>query len=318
MKAVVFAYHDIGCTGLRALAQAGYQIAAIFTHTDDAAENHFFASVARTAAQLGVPVYAPEDVNHPLWIDRIRSMAPDVIFSFHYRHMLNDAIISSASRGAFNLHASLLPKYRGRAPLNWVLANGERETGVTLHHMVKRADAGAIIAQSKVPIADHDDALTLHHKMCAAAGELLANTLPDIRTGSDVAHPQDESQASYVGRRTPEDGRIDWQLPAQRIHNLVRAVTDPWPGAFSFVGSGKFIVWQSKVRHDYPANRPGTILSVAPWWWPVPRVRWRSSTGRATAASICRAASWLRRLGWWLAHGCIISRRPCYNGVPVY
>lgn len=97
-------------------------------------------------------------------------MAPDVIFSFHYRHMLNDAIISSASRGAFNLHASLLPKYRGRAPLNWVLANGERETGVTLHHMVKRADAGAIIAQSKVPIADHDDALTLHHKMCAAAG----------------------------------------------------------------------------------------------------------------------------------------------------
>ncbi|WP_168395388.1 bifunctional UDP-4-amino-4-deoxy-L-arabinose formyltransferase/UDP-glucuronic acid oxidase ArnA [Erwinia amylovora] len=264
MKAVVFAYHDIGCTGLRALAQAGYQIAAIFTHTDDAAENHFFASVARTAAQLGVPVYAPEDVNHPLWIDRIRSMAPDVIFSFHYRHMLNDAIISSASRGAFNLHASLLPKYRGRAPLNWVLANGERETGVTLHHMVKRADAGAIIAQSKVPIADHDDALTLHHKMCAAAGELLANTLPDIRTGSDVAHPQDESQASYVGRRTPEDGRIDWQLPAQRIHNLVRAVTDPWPGAFSFVGSGKFIVWQSKVRHDYPANRPGTILSVAP------------------------------------------------------
>lgn len=265
MKAVVFAYHDIGCTGIRALAEAGYEIAAIFTHADNAAENHFFASVARTAAELGVPVYAPEDANHPLWIERIREMNPDAIFSFHYRHMLNDDIINSANLGAFNLHASLLPKYRGRAPLNWVLVNGEQETGVTLHRMVKRADAGAIIAQKKVKIAEHDDALTLHRKVCAAAGELLAEALPGIQKGDFSEHPQDESQASYVGRRTPEDGRINWHLPAQRIYNLVRAVTDPWPGAFSYVGTGKFIVWQAKVHHDRPAAKPGTILSVAPF-----------------------------------------------------
>ncbi|WP_123336975.1 bifunctional UDP-4-amino-4-deoxy-L-arabinose formyltransferase/UDP-glucuronic acid oxidase ArnA [Erwinia sp. JUb26] len=264
MKAVVFAYHDIGCAGIRALHKAGFEIEAIFTHADNAAENQFYASVARTAAELGVPVYAPEDVNHPLWVERIKAMAPQVIFSFHYRQMLSDAILNSASEGAFNLHASLLPRYRGRAPLNWVLVNGEEETGVTLHRMVKRADAGAIVAQQRVAIDPQDNALTLHRKQCRASVELLDSSLPGILRGDFTEREQDESQASYVGRRTPEDGRIDWSQPAHRIHNLVRAVTDPWPGAFSFVGSGRFIVWQSTARYDLPAAKPGTVLSVNP------------------------------------------------------
>ncbi|MFG1175088.1 bifunctional UDP-4-amino-4-deoxy-L-arabinose formyltransferase/UDP-glucuronic acid oxidase ArnA [Erwiniaceae bacterium CAU 1747] len=264
MKAVVFAYHDIGCTGIRALHTAGFEIEAIFTHADNAAENQFYASVARTAAELGVPVFAPEDVNHPLWVERIKAMAPQVIFSFHYRQMLSDAILNSASEGAFNLHASLLPRYRGRAPLNWVLVNGEEETGVTLHRMVKRADAGAIVAQQRVAIDPQDNALTLHRKLNSASGELLTASLSGILSGDFPQYEQDESQASYVGRRTPEDGRIDWTQPAHRLHNLVRAVTDPWPGAFSFVGSGKFIIWQSAVRSDFPAAKPGTVLSVSP------------------------------------------------------
>lgn len=264
MKTVVFAYHDIGCTGIRALRTAGFEIEAIFTHADNAAEKQFYSSVARTAAELGIPVYAPEDVNHPLWVERIKEMAPQVIFSFHYRQMLCDAILNSASEGAFNLHASLLPRYRGRAPLNWVLVNGEEETGVTLHRMVKRADAGAIVAQQRVSIDPQDNALTLHHKLCHSTAELLDNSLPGILNGTFTQYEQDESQASVVGRRTPEDGRIDWHQPAARLHNLVRAVTDPWPGAFSFVGAGKFIIWQSAVRNDFPAAKPGTVLSVAP------------------------------------------------------
>ena len=265
MKAVVFAYHDIGCTGIRALAEAGFAIEAIFTHADNAAENHFFGSVARTAAQLGIPVYAPDDANHPLWVDRIKGMKPEVIFSFHYRHMLNEEILNCAEQGAFNLHASLLPKYRGRAPLNWVLVNGEEETGITLHRMVKRADAGAIIAQQKVAIAAEDNALTLHHKLCEGTKQLLSHALPTILAGDFTEQAQDESQATYVGRRTPEDGRIDWQQTVQTTHNLVRAVTDPWPGAFSYVGAGKFIVWQSKMRFDLPAAKPGTVQSVSPF-----------------------------------------------------
>lgn len=163
----------MGCQGVQALLDAGYEIAAIFTHTDNPGEKAFFGSVSRLAASAGIPVYAPDEVNHPLWIERISQLAPDVIFSFYYRHLLSDEILSLAPAGAFNLHGSLLPKYRGRAPLNWVLVNGETETGVTLHRMVKRADAGAIIAQQRVAISPDDVALTLHHKLCQAARHLL-------------------------------------------------------------------------------------------------------------------------------------------------
>ena len=264
MKAVVFAYHDMGCAGIQSLLDAGYDIAAIFTHPDNPGENHFFGSVARIAAEQGIPVWAPEDVNHPLWIERIREIKPDVLFSFYYRNLLCDDILNIAPQGAFNLHGSLLPKYRGRAPLNWVLVNGESETGVTLHRMVNRADAGNIVAQKSVAIGADDAALALHRKLCAAASDLLAQALPAIRDGKTEERVQDESQATYVGRRTPEDGRLDWERSAQTLHNLVRAVSDPWPGAFGYAGANKFIVWKSRVRHDLAAAKAGTVLSVAP------------------------------------------------------
>ncbi|MHA8111838.1 bifunctional UDP-4-amino-4-deoxy-L-arabinose formyltransferase/UDP-glucuronic acid oxidase ArnA [Kosakonia cowanii] len=264
MKAVVFAYHDMGCVGVQALLDAGFDIAAIFTHADNAQENAFFSSVARLAAERGIPVYAPDDVNHPLWVDRIAEMKPDVIFSFYYRNLLGEAILNNARIGAFNLHGSLLPAYRGRAPLNWVLVNGETQTGVTLHRMISRADAGAIIAQQAVEIADADDALSLHRKLTESAKHLLEGALPTLKNGTFSETAQDESKASYVGRRTPEDGRLEWEKPAQTLHNLVRAVSDPWPGAFSFVGTHKFIVWKSRVRSDVAPARAGTVISVAP------------------------------------------------------
>ncbi|NUL38977.1 bifunctional UDP-4-amino-4-deoxy-L-arabinose formyltransferase/UDP-glucuronic acid oxidase ArnA [Kosakonia sacchari] len=264
MKAVVFAYHDMGCIGTQALLDAGFEIAAIFTHPDSANENHFFGSVARIAAERGIPVYAPEDVNHPLWVDRIRDLNPDVIFSFYYRNLLCDNILNTARIGAFNLHGSLLPAYRGRAPLNWVLVNGESETGVTLHRMVSRADAGAIIAQQRVAIAENDEALSLHRKLAEAAKGMLASVLPTIKTQTFSETAQDDSKASYYGRRTPEDGRLDWEKPAQTLQNLVRAVSDPWPGAYSFAGTHKFIVWKSRVRTDVAPARAGTVLSVSP------------------------------------------------------
>jgi Methionyl-tRNA formyltransferase len=264
MKAVVFAYHDMGCTGIQALLDAGYDIAAIFTHPDNAQENHFFGSVARLAAEQGIAVYAPDDVNHPLWVERIRALAPDVIFSFYYRNLLSDAILNLAPKGAFNLHGSLLPKYRGRAPLNWVLVNGETETGVTLHRMVQRADAGDIVAQQAVAIDPNETALSLHRKLCAASQSLLHDALAQVKDGAIHARAQDESQATYVGRRTPEDGRLEWDKPAEVLHNLVRAVSDPWPGAFGYVGQSKFVVWKSRVRTDISPAKAGTVLSVAP------------------------------------------------------
>jgi len=308
MKAVVFAYHDIGCTGIRELHAAGFEIEAIFTHADNAAENQFFGSVARTAAELGVSVYAPEDVNHPLWVERIKAMAPQVIFSFHYRQMLSEEILNIAEQGAFNLHASLLPAYRGRAPLNWVLVNGEEETGVTLHRMVKRADAGAIIAQQRVVIAPQDNALTLHRKLCLNSAELLSSSLPAILKGNITQTEQDESKATYVGRRTPEDGRIDWNQSAERIHNLVRAVTEPWPGAFGFVGTGKFIVWQSAVHQNQPAAKPGTILSVNPLIVACGEGALEIITGQSESGVYMQGSQLAQTLG--LVSGAILRNKP--------
>lgn len=308
MKAVVFAYHDMGCTGVQALLDAGYQIAAIFTHPDNAQENHFFGSVARLAAEQGIAVYAPDDVNHPLWIDRIRAMAPEVIFSFYYRHLLSDAILSLAPKGGFNLHGSLLPKYRGRAPLNWVLVNGEQETGVTLHRMVKRADAGDIVAQQKVIIAENDNALSLHRKLCAASQTLLHDALIQIRENRTHERKQDENQATYVGRRTPEEGRLEWEKTAHELHNLVRAVSDPWPGAFSFVGQTKFIVWKSRVHPQAVTARAGTVLSVSPLIVACGEGALEIQTGQTEKGVYMQGAQLAQSLG--LVTGALLNSKP--------
>jgi len=264
LKTVVFAYHDIGCVGIQSLLDAGYEISAVFTHADDPKEKTFFASVARLCARHDIPVHAPEDANHPLWIERIGKLAPDFIFSFYYRHLLSETLLAQAKQGGINLHGSLLPRYRGRAPANWVLVNGEQETGVTLHKMVKRADAGDILAQQRVSIAPDDDALSLHGKLRHAAAELLAQNLPLLARGELSGVAQDESQASYFGRRTPADGRMDWQLPATTLNNLIRAVTQPYPGAFSLAGEHKLIVWSAKVQAGNEGLAPGTVISCDP------------------------------------------------------
>ncbi|WP_433765584.1 bifunctional UDP-4-amino-4-deoxy-L-arabinose formyltransferase/UDP-glucuronic acid oxidase ArnA [Pseudomonas putida] len=263
-KAVVFAYHDIGCAGIESLLAAGYEIAAVFTHADDPKENAFYGSVAQLCARHGIAVHAPEDANHPLWVERIAKLQPDFLFSFYYRNLLSEPLLATASKGAFNLHGSLLPRYRGRAPANWVLVNGETETGVTLHRMVKRADAGAIVAQQRVAIERSDTALTLHGKLRVAAADLLRDTLPALAQGKISETPQDESKATVFGRRTPADGKLVWSQPAEKLFNLVRAVTQPYPGAFCAVGEHKLIVWSAEVAKGNEGQAPGRVISVDP------------------------------------------------------
>ena len=270
MKAVVFAYNNIGYCGLEALLRAGYEIAAVFTHRDDPGENIYFKSCARLAARHGLPVFAPEDVNHPLWVDRIRQLQPDVLFSFYYRKLLAAPLLEIPAHGAFNLHGSLLPRYRGRAPVNWVLVNGEVETGVTLHHMTPRADDGDIVAQARVAIEPEDTAATLGDKLAGAASELLDAVLPAIADGSAPRIPQDESQASYFGGRRPDDGALHWQRSAQQCCDLIRAVTQPFPGAFTYAGDRRIIVWEARPV-PVPAGaeprqaEPGMVLSAEPF-----------------------------------------------------
>ncbi len=264
MKAVVLAYGNIGCAALEALLDNGVEVAAVFTHADDPNETIWFRSVAEAAAARSIPVYAPEDVNHPLWVERIRALAPDAVFSFYYRNLLKQPLLDIPPLGAFNLHGSLLPKYRGRAPINWALVNGETETGLTLHVMTPRADAGDIVGQTAVAIDDGDTARSLTEKMTAAAPALLASLIPAIASGNPPRTRQDDAHATTFGRRRPEDGKIDWTAPAASIRNLVRAVARPWPGAFTHLGGRKILIWDAAAEEGEQGMLPGTVVSGSP------------------------------------------------------
>jgi UDP-4-amino-4-deoxy-L-arabinose formyltransferase/UDP-glucuronic acid dehydrogenase (UDP-4-keto-hexauronic acid decarboxylating) len=234
----------MGITGLDALKRCGFDIPAVFSHEDVAGENCWFGSVARWAKDNRIPVCLTHDVPAAEWIRKISGLKPDVLFSFYYRCLISAEVLRIPPAGAYNLHGSLLPAYRGRCPVNWVLVNGEETTGVTLHHMAEKADAGDIVAQKRVAIDVADTALKLHGKLCAAAEALLLETLPRIADGTAPRIPQDLSRGSYCGGRRPEDGRIDWHWPARRIYNLIRAVAEPYPGAFGFLPGGrKMMVW---------------------------------------------------------------------------
>jgi UDP-4-amino-4-deoxy-L-arabinose formyltransferase/UDP-glucuronic acid dehydrogenase (UDP-4-keto-hexauronic acid decarboxylating) len=264
-KVVVAAYHNMGCAGIRALRRCGFDIQAIFTYTDDPQETIWFDSVADLALEFNIPVYAPDNINHPLWVEKIRALRPDFLFSFYYRDIIQQPILDIPTRGCLNLHGSLLPKYRGRAPVNWVLINGEQETGVTLHYMTDKADAGDIVCQRRVAISHDATALELNRKLVKAAREMLDACLPLLQAGKAPRLPQNHGEASYFGRRHPADGEIDWQKTSQDIHNLVRAVTRPYPGAFTYRGQKRLILWKtSPVESPGVAKPPGTVLSANP------------------------------------------------------
>lgn len=232
-RAVVFAYHDVGVRCLRTLLAHGVHVPLVLTHEDSPGESIWFESVARHAAWHGLRVRTPSDPNAPEVIAEVAAAGPDFLFSFYYRSLLGAALLSLPSRGAYNMHGSLLPKYRGRVPVNWAVLHGERETGATLHAMTLRPDAGPVVARQAVPILPDDTAVEVFRKVTVAAELLLDRALPGLLDGSAALTPQDEALASSFGRRSARDGAIDWRRGARAAHNLIRAVAPPYPGAFS-------------------------------------------------------------------------------------
>lgn len=230
-RAVVFAYHNVGVRCLSVLLAHGLDVALVVTHRDNPKETIWFDSVAELAALHDIPVITPDNPNTPEVVERIRALQPDFFFSFYYREMLKRELLALPRQGALNMHGSLLPKYRGRVPVNWAIIKGETETGATLHYMTEKPDNGDIVAQQAVPILPDDTALQVFQKVTVAAEMALHACLPDLLAGKAQAVPQDLSQGAYYGGRKPEDGVIDWSKPAQEIHNLVRAVAPPYPGA---------------------------------------------------------------------------------------
>ncbi len=262
IRVVVFAYHTIGARCLETLLAWGDTVAAVVSHTDDPEEAIWFESVADLAQARGLPVYAPTSPNTPGFVALMRSLRPDLFLSVWYRRLLSPDLLAIPRLGAVNLHGSLLPRYRGRAPVNWVLVNGEEKTGVTLHDMIAQPDAGDIIAQEETEIAPTDTALTLYDTLVKVGVGLLERWYPAIRAGTAPRRPQDPALATVFGRRRPEDGRVSWNRPARELYNLIRAVTHPFPGAFAAFRERRLFLWAARPEPGATAAAPGTVVEV--------------------------------------------------------
>jgi methionyl-tRNA formyltransferase len=232
-RAVVFAYHDVGVRCLRTLLAGGVDVPLVLTHRDAPGENIWFDSVARHAHWHGIRVLTPDNPNLADSVERVRELRPEFLFSFYYRSMLGAELLALPTRGAYNMHGSLLPKYRGRAPVNWAVLHGEHETGATLHAMVAQPDAGDIVDRETVPILPDDTAVEVFRKVTVAAELALHRCLPALLAGSARHTPQNLAAGSYFGRRSARDGAIDWRRGAIAAHNLIRAVAPPYPAAYS-------------------------------------------------------------------------------------
>lgn len=261
-RVLVFAYRDVGHECLAALLARRVNVVAVYTHEDDPNERAWFGSVAALARAHEVPVYAPLRLV-PEWSEHVRALRPDLILSFYYRRLIDPLILGMARLGAYNLHGSLLPKYRGRAPVNWAILHGESETGATLHEMIRRADAGAIVDQERVAIGPQESVREVSANVQRAARVVLERQLDNLLAGRAPRREQDETQATYFGRRTPEHGRIDWRQDARAIFNLIRAVTHPYPGAYTELDGRRLYLWWAAPANA-ASGRPGEVVSVKP------------------------------------------------------
>ena len=260
MRAVVFAYSNVGDRCLRVLKAGGVDVALVATHADHPGETLWFARVADTADELGMTWSHADDPTSPALAAAVAKAKPDVIFSFYYRKMIPAGVLALAPQGAFNMHGSYLPHFRGRAPTNWAVLKGATQTGATLHEMTARADAGAILDQQAVPILPDDTAEQVFDKVSVAAEIVLGRTLPALIAGTARRLPNDIAAGSYFGGRKPEDGRIDFSRPAAEVYNLIRAVAPPYPGAFTDVEGKRLIV--ARARRPLPGVEPGLPSNV--------------------------------------------------------
>lgn len=254
IRALVFAYHNVGVGCIKALLDAGIQIELVVTHADDPHENIWFGSVAALCQERGIPYVQPEASGLLELLPRFQKIAPDYIFSFYYRYMIASEILATAGIAALNMHGSLLPKYRGRAPVNWAILHGETETGASLHIMEAKPDAGDIVGQVAVPIDPDEDATAVFAKVSNAAIEVMRAALPELLQGRVPRTPNVLANGSYFGGRKPEDGRIQWSQDALQVHNLIRAVAPPYPGAFTDWQGSQMVIAKSKLNPLLPSS----------------------------------------------------------------
>lgn len=230
--AIVCAYSPVGYEALAGLLDAGVQVLGLYTYPQSPDEA-WFTPPAELAERHGIPVHMAPKFNDDSVYEAIASAAPDLLLSFYFREMIAARALELPRLGAYNLHGSLLPAYRGRAPINWVLVKGETRTGLTLHAMTAKPDDGDIIGQAELPIAWDETALSLTLRAAQAARPLVRDLIPGLAAGTAARIPQKSlGPSTYFGGRKPEDGELNLQGTVEDAFNLIRAVADPWPNAF--------------------------------------------------------------------------------------
>jgi methionyl-tRNA formyltransferase len=268
LRVVFMGTAELACASLEALCRAtGIDLVAVVTQPDKPKGRELKMQptpVKAIAMKRDLPVHQPLKARAPEFVDQLRKLAPNLIVVAAYGQILPQVILDIPKFGCLNVHTSLLPKYRGAAPIQWALLSGDSETGVTIMKMDAGLDTGAILAETRTPIADTDNAQTLHDRLARLGADLLVRTIPDYVAERIVARPQPPEGASYARKIMKEDGRIDWSKPAREIWNRVRAFT-PWPGAFTHLpaeGPTKLLkIWDATMQ-EHAFKNPGEILET--------------------------------------------------------
>lgn len=250
---------------LTALLEGGEPIAGAVTLKEEwAAQTSGAVPFDDLAERYRFPLLKVRDLNHPANVRRLREMRPDLILAIGWTRLLGREVLSMPRRGCIGFHASLLPRYRGRAPVNWAIINGERETGNSMIFLDEGVDTGDVVAQRRIEITYEDTCATLYEKVADSAIDMLREHLPALKAGTAPRARQDDALATVMPQRRPEDGLIDWSKGSRALYDWVRALTHPYPGAFSFAGGRRILVWEARERESARRGAPGEVLAVLP------------------------------------------------------
>jgi methionyl-tRNA formyltransferase len=263
MRLIFIGSGEIGVPTLEGLAQA-HEVCAVFTRPDRPAgrgQRPQPTPIKEAALKLGLPLYQPESVKLPESLELIRGLEPELIVVAAYGEILSKELLSIPKRGAINLHASLLPKYRGAAPIQWAIIRGEKETGITTFLMDEGMDTGEILVQRAIPIEEEDTAGSLYAKLAQLGAEVMLATLEGLERGTLKPQPQDHSQATYAPKIKKEMGQLDWAKPSRELFNLIRGL-NPDPGAFTFFRGKRLKVHRSRVIPGEFPGSPGEVVDV--------------------------------------------------------
>ena len=256
MKIAFLGSHELGRITLEALVETENKIAAVVT---PAIDDEWYSGVEEVAGKYNLSCYQTENINQKRFVNLFRKEDIDLIVSVNFNQILKKEIIEVPQRGCINVHASLLPKYRGRAPLNWAIINGEDKTGVTVHFIDEDIDTGDIILQRKIPI-NHDDYISdIMTQVKEIYPEIVLDAIDKIKNDAVVPESQ-KREGFYCPKRSPEDGLIDWSKDSADIYNLIRAVSHPYPGAFTYLEGDKVFIWRAELL---PEKKEGSKNNTA-------------------------------------------------------